>query len=145
MNDRTYDLLMWAQNTLPAGDPYHFLNGFFRSSGGSNHAKINSTKIDSLLDTLASKDKHKERQAACDAVQKEVQTEVPMSNLVTPNWHVSVSSRMADYKPWGSDYYVIRSDLSVTPPPTPTPPPSGSAGFIAVPVGALLIATLICD
>ena len=41
--------------------------------------------------------------------------EVPVSNLVTPFWHVGLSDRMKDYEPWGSDYYVIRSDLFVSP------------------------------
>lgn len=36
-----------------------------------------------------------------------------MSNLVTPFWHVSISDRMANYEPWGSDYYVIRPDLFI--------------------------------
>ena len=29
-----WDLLMWAQNTLPAGDPAQFLNAFFRTGAG---------------------------------------------------------------------------------------------------------------
>lgn len=46
--------------------------------------------------------------------QKVILQEVPVSNLVTPFWHVGLSQRVADYEPRGSDYYVIRSDLAVS-------------------------------
>eukprot|EP00441_Pelagodinium_beii_P017822 CAMPEP_0197681202 /NCGR_PEP_ID=MMETSP1338-20131121/94564_1 /TAXON_ID=43686 ORGANISM="Pelagodinium beii, Strain RCC1491" /NCGR_SAMPLE_ID=MMETSP1338 /ASSEMBLY_ACC=CAM_ASM_000754 /LENGTH=201 /DNA_ID=CAMNT_0043262507 /DNA_START=1 /DNA_END=603 /DNA_ORIENTATION=+ len=36
--NKSYDLLMWAQHTMPAGDPSWFLNAFFHSSGGNNFA-----------------------------------------------------------------------------------------------------------
>merc|ERR1719199_224262 len=38
MADKDFDLLMWAQHTLPAGDPAWFLNAFFRTDGGNNQA-----------------------------------------------------------------------------------------------------------
>ena len=47
-----YDLLMWAQHTLPAGDPGFFLNGFFRTNASSNHAHWSSSSVDSMLDVL---------------------------------------------------------------------------------------------
>lgn len=53
MADRSWDLLMWAQNTLPAGDPLWFMNHFFHADGGNNHAKFNSTSVDALLHTLS--------------------------------------------------------------------------------------------
>ena len=45
-----WDLLLWMQNVLPAGDPAQFLNAFFRSDGGSNHAGVNSADVDAKLD-----------------------------------------------------------------------------------------------
>ena len=58
-----FDLLLWAQHTLPAGDPYWFLNSFFRSSppilgnwGQKNFAQINSTTIDAALDAITTSD-----------------------------------------------------------------------------------------
>ena len=47
--------------------------------------------------------------------------EAPVSNLVTPSWHVGLSDRVKDYKPYGSDYYVVRADLFVT---AAAPPPA---------------------
>ena len=102
---------MWAQHTLPAGDPSWFLNAFFRSDGGNNHAGFESDKVDSLLDELSIKEKHDERVAATATVHDEILSGVPVSNLVTPFWHVGLSERAVDvYVPWGADYYVIRAD-----------------------------------
>jgi peptide/nickel transport system substrate-binding protein len=141
IDDRSFDLLLWAQNTLPAGDPLWFLNHFFRSDGGSNHANLNSATVDSLLDTLSSSHSLA-RVAASKAAQTAILAEVPVSNLVTPFWHVSVSDRMDGYKPWGSDYHVIRSD--VVPAPAPSTKDSGAYHntFGAVAIAAMLSVTI---
>jgi len=148
MADRSWDLLMWAQNTLPAGDPQWFLNSFFRSDGGNNHAKLNSSAVDNLLNELALTEVHTERISKSLAAQNAILDEVPVSNLMTPAWHIGLSDRMSNYKPWGSDYYVIRSDtfpaagqaasgcktLPPTPVPTPRPTPAPMpAGVTPVP------------
>lgn len=111
ISDRTFDMLMWAQHTLPAGDPAWFLNSFFHSGGGNNHANFASSTVDTLLETLSNAESHAERVFLTDAVQNGIHLEVPVSNLVTPMWHVSVSDNVKDYEPYGSDYYVIRADL----------------------------------
>ena len=118
---RTFDLLMWAQNTLPAGDPSWFLNNFFRSTACSvwcNLAGLNSSTVDSLLDDLDGLGDHDARVAATTAAHDAILAEVPVSNLMTPAWHVGLSSRMESYEPYGSDYYVIHPDLFVTNPVT---------------------------
>jgi len=111
IDDRTFDMLMWAQHTLPAGDPAWFLNAFFHSEGGKNMANFESTNVDTLLDNLSNAESHADRVFFSEAVQGAIQTEVPVSNLVTPFWHVSINDCVKDYEPYGSDYYVIRADL----------------------------------
>jgi peptide/nickel transport system substrate-binding protein len=110
IDNGTFDVLMWAQNTLPAGDPAWFLSSFFRSDGGNNLAGFNSTEVDSLLDELAITEGHHNRVMATWTAQDAILEEVPVSNLATPSWHVGLSDRVGDYEPWGSDYYVIRAD-----------------------------------
>ena len=114
IDSRSFDLLLWAQNTLPAGDPLWFLNHFFQSGAGSNHANLNSNTVDGLLDTLSNAD-HTTRVSASADAQTAILAEVPVSNLVTPYWHVSLSDRVAGYTPYGSDYHVITADLRVAP------------------------------
>lgn len=111
IDDGSFDILMWAQHTLPAGDPVWFLNAFFRSDGGKNMAGLDSNEVDSLLDALSNAEAHTDRVEACATAQAAILESVPVSNLVTPFWHVGLSSRMAEYEPWGSDYYVIRDDF----------------------------------
>ena len=112
IDDRTFDMLMWAQHTLPAGDPSWFLNAFFHSDGGNNHANYNSAAVDGLLDSLSVEDEHADRVNLSNAIQAEIHKDVPVSNLVTPVWHVSLNEdNVEDYEAYGSDYYVIRADL----------------------------------
>ena len=111
ISNRTFDLLMWAQHTLPAGDPLFFLNAHLRSDGGSNYANIQSATIDARLDALSVEENHDLRVLLSQAAQEAILEEMPVSNLVTPDWHVGLSECLKDYEPWGSDYYVIRSDL----------------------------------
>ena len=123
-----WDLLLWAQNTLPAGDPAWFLRAFFRSDGGNNHAGLNSATVDGLLDTLADADVHAARVTATADAHAAILAEQAVSNLVTPEWHVSLSDCVVDYVPWGSDYYVIRPDLFV-PAATPCTRPQVSPSY----------------
>ena len=109
MADRTWDMLMWAQNTLPAGDPLWFTSHFFRSDGGNNHAKYNSTAVDALIDALSLKEDHAERVAASKAAMAAIIADAPVSQLVSPAWHVGLSNRMVEYEPYGSDYYIINA------------------------------------
>ena len=37
--------------------------------------------------------------------------DAPLLYLVSPDWYVGVSKRLANYRPWGSDYHVLRDDL----------------------------------
>jgi len=38
-----------------------------------------------------------------------------VSYLLTPAWHVGLSSRLVGYEAWGSDYYIIRADFQYKP------------------------------
>eukprot|EP00957_Ditylum_brightwellii_P108029 8241822-Ditylum_brightwellii.AAC.1 len=78
---------MWAQHTLPAGDPAWFLNTFFHTDGGNNHANYSSSEVDSLLEDLSDTEDHASRVFLSGAVQGKIHEDVPVSNLVTPMWH----------------------------------------------------------
>ena len=157
LDEGDFDLLLWAQNTLPAGDPAWFLNAFFRSDGGSNHAGLNSSAVDALIDTMSDEDDHDARVSALADAHEAILDDMAVSNLVTPEWHVSLSDRMLGddaypgwdgYTPWGSDYYVIRADLFVA--ETTSAPTAldvdGAAGVratIALAAAGLLAAALL--
>jgi len=113
MADKDYDLLCWAQHTLPAGDPQFFINHFFRSDGGGNHAGLNSPEIDSVIDALSHAESGDIRVQASAAAHKAILDQVPVSILYTPSWHVGLGSRMTDYEPYGSDYYVVNANFGL--------------------------------
>ena len=77
----------------PAGDPAWFVNAFFRTDAGSNHARLASDDVDAKLDVLDGLGDHAERVAATADIQAAIQAEMAVSNLVTPAWHVGPSRR----------------------------------------------------
>ena len=155
MADGSYDLLMWAQNVLPAGDPLQFLNKFFRSDGGmvkTTSRSLNSSTIDGLLDALSVEEQHAARVTASKAAMAAILAEVPVSNLVTPFWHIGLSKRMSDYDPWGADYYIIRPDFheAIKKPTTPCVEKSVDSGakqagsdFVSFLVAALAVLAVV--
>ena len=95
LDDRTFDMILWAQHTLPAGDPLWFLSAFFRSDGGNNHANIASEIIDFQLDLLSMAEGN-ERVHQAKEMHDAILDQQPVPNLVTPYWHIGLSDRMAD-------------------------------------------------
>lgn len=106
-----FDILLWAQHSLPAGDPLWFLNAFFGSGNAKNMGCYNSSIVDGMLEELSGIDDTAARVKAQANIQQQVFEDLPISNLLTPEWHVGLSDRVAGYEPYGSDFYVIRDDL----------------------------------
>ena len=111
-----FDLFLWAQHTAPAGDPAFFLSLFLESSGDNNYSGWSNAAFDAVIDALREEADPDERVFLAHEAQRLIAEEAPVAFLLTPEWHVGLSPRLADYEPWGSDYYVIRADLQVTKP-----------------------------
>ncbi|HMB12090.1 ABC transporter substrate-binding protein [Saliniramus sp.] len=108
-----FDLFLWAQHTAPAGDPGFFLLLFLGSEGANNYSGWSSAAFDALLADLAQTSDPQARNLIAREAQALIAEEAPVAFLVTPEWHVGKSARLAEYEPWGSDYYVIRSDFGL--------------------------------
>jgi peptide/nickel transport system substrate-binding protein len=150
-----FDLLLWAQHTLPAGDPNWFLQTFFKSTSGpdvsgtwkaQNFAQHNSANIDKALDTLKSAEGAARTEAA-KTVHTIIINEVPATFLTSPTWHIGVHGRMGSYEPWGSDYYVIKSNMpdeaAGTCPPSNQDPWRVATIVLAVVLPILLLITVV--
>lgn len=109
-----FDLFLWAQHTAPAGDPGLFLSLFFETGSSRNYAGWSNPEYDALIADLRSEGDPEVRIDLALKAQKLISEHAPVSFLVTPEWHVGVSERLATYEPWGSDYYVLRPDLKLT-------------------------------
>ncbi|MEM9755349.1 MAG: ABC transporter substrate-binding protein, partial [Pseudomonadota bacterium] len=106
-----FDLFLWAQHTAPAGDPGLFLSLFFETGSSRNYSGWSNAEYDALITELRAEGDPDGRIALALRAQELIAAEAPVSFLVTPEWHVGLSPALADYEPWGSDYYVIRPDL----------------------------------
>ena len=106
-----FDLFLWAQHTAPAGDPGFFLSLFFETDAARNYSGWSSAAYDALVADLRIAVHPAERIALARQAQALIAEGAPVSFLVTPEWHVGLSGRLAGYEPWGSDYYVIRPDF----------------------------------
>ena len=112
-----FDLMLWAQNTLPAGDPNMFLQTFFKTGepildpwASQNFARYSSKVIDDALEVLGPA-QGDARAAASKAVVDAIRDEVPVTFLTSATWHVALSDRVKSYEPWGSDYHVIKTTM----------------------------------
>ena len=111
-----FDLFLWAQHTAPAGDPGLFLSLFLETDAARNYSGWSSAAYDEVIAELRLAAEPADRIALARKAQELIADEAPVSFLVTPEWHVGLSGRLASYEPWGSDYYVIRRDLTVSQP-----------------------------
>jgi peptide/nickel transport system substrate-binding protein len=109
----SFDLLLWAQHTAPAGDPAFFPNVFLRSGAANNHARFASPALDQVLDRFTTASSAADRAVIAAEAEQIVFANAPVAYLLTPVWHVALSRRLVAYEPWGSDYYVLRPDLEV--------------------------------
>jgi len=107
----SFDMLMWAQHTAPAGDPAFFPNLFLRSGAANNHARFADPGLDALLDGFGRESDAERRAEIAARAEQRVFEMAPVVYLLTPVWHVAVSRRAAAYTPWGSDYHIVRPDL----------------------------------
>ncbi|MEM8582275.1 MAG: ABC transporter substrate-binding protein [Pseudomonadota bacterium] len=108
-----FDLFLWAQHTAPAGDPGLFLSLFFETDAARNYTGWSNADYDALIDELRAEGDPQARIDLALKAQAMIAAEAPVAFLVTPEWHVGLSPELANYEPWGSDYYVIRPDLVV--------------------------------
>lgn len=108
-----FDLFLWAQHTAPAGDPGLFLSLFFETGAARNYTGWSNAEFDALIAELRAEGDREARIDLALKAQDIIASHAPVAFLATPQWHVGLSPVLADYDLWGSDYYVIRSDLVV--------------------------------
>lgn len=146
--NKDFDMLFWAQHTLPAGDPQWFINAFFRKGAGNNFAGLASDAIDAKIDALSLAASGADRVAATLDVHNAILEQVPVSMLMTPAWHVGVRGRMSEYVPWGADYYIIHAGYGIPERGSTAPVSSVSdkqtSGASRVVLSALSVASLFC-
>lgn len=110
--NRGFDIAMYAQNTAATGDPAAFLNAHFRPGGVNNWAKYNDPYVTRLLDDLDSTADPSVRNAKAKVIQTVVRDDAPEIPLLLPQFNIGLSKRLASYRPFPSDYYVVTNELA---------------------------------
>jgi peptide/nickel transport system substrate-binding protein len=106
-----FDLFLWAQHTAPSGDPALFFNSMLRTGAALNYGGYSNPTLDKVIDRFATEADPQKRAATAAEAETIVFKDAPILYLVSPDWFVGVSKRLADYQPWGSDYHVLRADI----------------------------------
>lgn len=106
-----FDVFLWAQHTAPSGDPAFYFNSMLKSDGPLNHARYRSPEFDAIIAGFSTAASLEQRAEIGLEAQAQLFKDVPVTFLVSPDWHVGLSKRAANYEPWGSDYHVIRPDM----------------------------------
>jgi peptide/nickel transport system substrate-binding protein len=109
-----FDIALWAQHTAPSGDPAFFLNSMLKSGAALNYSQYADPAFDAILEKFVASGDSAERIAIALEAQEKLFHNAPVSFLISPEWHVGVSKRLAKYEPWGSDYHVLRADIGET-------------------------------
>lgn len=109
-----FDIFLWAQHTAPSGDAAFFFNSMLKSDGALNHSHYKSPEFDAIIAGFSVSGTLEERAEIALDAQARLFADVPVTFLVSPDWHVGVSKRLAGYEPWGSDYHVIRPEMGET-------------------------------
>ncbi|MCR5174870.1 MAG: ABC transporter substrate-binding protein [Oscillospiraceae bacterium] len=91
-NAGTYDLSVYAEVTLPTGDPYSYMMNNYRTGGIQNYGKYSDPEADALIDELA---------AEFDAVKraelaKQIDTLVLAENNICNMYHLNMYMAMKD-------------------------------------------------
>ncbi len=108
---RDFDVLLYAQHTAPSGDPAFFFNSMLRSDAPNGYSGYADKDMDAIIASFASETDIAKRNAIAQSAQNKMFADAPVSFLVSPEWFVGLSPRMAKYEPWGSDYHIVRDDV----------------------------------
>lgn len=112
-NSGDFDLLLRMTHTARAGDPTLFLNDSLRSTAVRNFGKYKSAAFDTVLAKLETERDSERRLALVLDEQRTINDELPLAPISEAPFHIGLSAKLADYEPWGADYYIIRDDLVV--------------------------------
>ena len=103
-----FEAAFWTNHTAPGGDPGFALEQYFRSSGPLNFPGARDPVLDAKLDGLRAAPPEARHAMAREAGLR-LNENLPALFLLTPQWHVGVSARLAGYQPYPSDYYILHA------------------------------------
>lgn len=111
LKEKKFDIALYTQHTSPTSNPAFFLNQFFRTNGSKNHMSYSSEKLDKILDKMNGVARGEKMDKLSKEAQAQIYKDLPVLLLVDPKWHIALSEKLKDYKPYSGDYYIINDKL----------------------------------
>jgi peptide/nickel transport system substrate-binding protein len=104
-------IAFWTTHVAPGGDPAFALEQYARTGAPLNVMGFVDPALDAVLDRLAAAEAPEARHAAAREAASILNTSFPILPLLTPEWHVGHSARLAGYRPWPSDYHILHGGI----------------------------------
>ena len=106
-----FDIAFWTTHVAPGGDPAFALEQYARSGAPLNVMGFADSALDATLDRLAAAAAPAARHALAREAAAMLNASLPIVPLLTPEWHIGHSARLAGYRPWPSDYHILHAGI----------------------------------
>ena len=110
-NDRgaagTYDLSVYAEVTLPTGDPYSYMMNNYKTGGVQNFCKISIPEVDELMEQLAVEFDVAKRNELTQKIDAAVLAENSICNMFHLNMYMAMKANVEGLNQSPVDYYHI--------------------------------------
>jgi peptide/nickel transport system substrate-binding protein len=111
LQEGRFDIAFWTTHVAPGGDPAFALEQYARSGAPLNVMGFADPALDVVLDRLAAAEIPATRHAVAREAATMLNASLPVLPLLTPEWHVGHSARLAGYRPWPSDYHILHAGI----------------------------------
>ena len=112
-NAGTYDLSVYAEVTLPTGDPYSYLMNNYGTGGTQNFGKISKPEVDELLTSLAVEFDTEKRGELAAQIDQAVLSDNSICNIFHLNMYMAMKDSVEGLNQSPVDYYHITSETRV--------------------------------
>ena len=103
----TYDLSVYAEVTLPTGDPYSYMMNSYKTGGVQNFGKISIPEVDDLLAQLAVEFDVDKRSELVQKIDETVLAENSICNMFHLNMYMAMKANVEGLEQSPVDYYHI--------------------------------------
>lgn len=109
----TFDLSVYAEVTMPTGDPFSYVNNNYKTDGIQNHGKISSPELDKLIEELAVEFDTSKRIELTHQIDTLVLAENHIANMYHLNMYMAMKDSVEGLVQSPVDYYHINYQTCV--------------------------------
>ena len=106
-NAGNYDLSVYAEVTMPTGDPYSYVASNYKTGGVQNYGKYSNAEVDKLIDQLAVEFDTAKRAELAEQIDKLVLANNDVCNMFHLNMYMAMKDSVEGLVQSPVDYYHI--------------------------------------